>query len=166
LNKRTKLNDRGQAFSYDFLVAFFVFLVLMNIMYLTWNDNVDRIQDIRQFERIRFASSALADNFTLTPGKPSNWEHDIDTNFYGLVGDKYDLVQKKLDALSAKDYDRVKEALNIDEYEFTITVEQDKNTVYTFGQALSQPEYAAGVERVVTYNGKPAKLYLRIYQNQ
>ena len=162
--KGKRWNERGQAFSYDFFIAFFIFMVLINAMYLTWNDHVSRVQELRQVERIRFATSSLADNLTLTPGLPGNWEHGIDTNHYGLVDDKYRLAEDKLQAFAAKDYERVKEALNINEFEFLLTVLQDGNMVYSYGQGLPNPSRVIGVERVVTYHGRLAKFCLKLYQ--
>lgn len=159
------MNAKGQAFSYDFLVAFVIFLVLINAMYLSWSHNVTYMRDLREFERARFAATAVTDNLTLIPGKPSYWENDIDTNFYGLVDDEFDLSLEKLAAFSARDYNSVKEGLNIDEYEFVLTVEQDDNTVYSFGQGLPDPRFVIGLERVVKYDGRPAKLYFKLYQD-
>ena len=162
--KETWPNERGQAFSYDFFIAFFIFMILINAMYLTWNDHISRVQELKQTERIRFAASSIADNLTLSPGLPGNWEHGFDTNFYGLVEDKYHLAQDKLDAFAAKDYQGVKDALNINEFEFLVTVLQDGNTVYSYGQGHGNPARVIGVERVVTYDGRLAKFSLKLYQ--
>jgi hypothetical protein len=159
------MNEKGQAFSYDFLVAFIIFIVLINAMYLAWGNNVTHMRYTREFERARFAASTTVDNLTLLPGKPSYWENDIDTNYYGLVTDEYDLSLNKLNALAGRDYSTVKSGLNIDEYEFILTVVQDSNTVFSYGQGLPDPRFVIGIERVVTYNGRPAKLYFKLYQN-
>ena len=41
-----KINEQGQVFSYDFFVAFIIFLFLTAAMLLTWEHNVDRIREI------------------------------------------------------------------------------------------------------------------------
>lgn len=159
------MDSRGQAFSYDFLVAFIIFLLLINAMYLAWNHNVEHMRYIRQFERSRFAATAIVDNLTLLPGMPSYWENGVETDYYGLVTEPHDLSLDKLNAFASRDYDQVKEGMNIDEYEFFLTVVQDGNTVFSYGQGLSDPQFVIGLERVVKYDGRPAKLYFKLYQD-
>jgi len=161
----TSLNVRGQVFSYDFLVAFIIFIFLISAMYLTWNNQVTHMRYVRQFERARFAATAITDNLTLLPGKPSYWENNSDTNFYGLAVKPNELATGKLTAFASRDYEAVKESLNIDEYEFFLRIVQDGNTVYSYGQGLSDPQLVIGLERVVTYDGRPAKLYFKLYQD-
>ena len=159
------MNSRGQAFSYDFFVAFVIFLLLINAMYLTWSHNVEHMRYVRQFERTRFAASTIADNLTLLPGQPSYWDNNIETKFYGLATKPFDLSKGKLDEFSQRDYEQVKEGMNIDEYEFLLTVVQDGNTVFSYGQGLASPQFVIGLERVVRYDGRPAKLYFKLYQD-
>ena len=66
---------------------------------------------------------------------------------------------------SSENYEQtIKDKMNIEGFEFTFTLIQDGNSIIDKGFSLADPEFVIGIERVVEYDDRPAKVFFRLYQ--
>ena len=106
----------------------------------------------------------VLNNFVSTPGVPTNWENLVSVEMYGLAKKRNILSNEKVLAFNAADYNSIKEKMNIEGFEFTFTLIQDGNSIIDKGFSLADPEFVIGIERVVEYDDRPAKVFFRLYQ--
>ncbi len=145
LDKRKRLNKKGQIVIYDFLFGFIVFIVILTMITLIWFKASARIQlDQEQETKLRLARD-LSAIMTQTPGNPVRWELDStvwqSSNFtIGLASDNNVLSKQKWDtfvAMHNTPYDRsddIKSMLRLERYEYYIKIrDKQSNAIYTIG---------------------------------
>ena len=141
------LSLKGQIMSSDFLVAFFLFLILFIAVTIAWNGMLD--SSITDIERKYMESIAMriTDIFVKSPGYPSNWENR-EIVAIGLVDHDRRIDQAKLDAFMNMDYETSKDVLGIKGYDYFFRLVRNNVTKGYLGG-----ETAIFIERRVLYNG-------------
>lgn len=160
------MNRKAQTIGYEIFVAIFmlsiIFLHFLNSLTLLQKaeENFIRLSPI---QNSAYYSLAL---LTRTPGKPSNWEYDLNIQLLGLSKPNSPNVIdiNKLNKFLAMDYNDIKKFLRIEEYEFYFELTQN-STTYSVGD-LSQAnnaEYAISMQKIVDFNAQPAKARMILY---
>ncbi len=121
--------NKGQGSTIDLFasIAIFIVVVALVIYYYTYFSN--RVQRDLEYEELQIRAYRIADLLTKTPGDPSRWEalpgNPIDVNkisSLGLAINDRQLSKEKALNLTRIDYNDLKKLLNIEPYEFNITI--------------------------------------------
>lgn len=156
-------SEKGQVFSYDLLIAMAVFMILFFLLTVMFESNIEQMQESEEFKEMKLLAASAANNLILTPGRPSNWQKLSVVEDIGLVKYKRVILNSKLTAFNNINYDKAKNLMNLRDYEFYASIEQNNIKVFEKGSLVSTAEQAA-IYRVVEYNGKPARFYFVLYK--
>lgn len=166
--KPTALNigEKGQIFIYDAVFALAIFLLLFISLLAVWQSSFDSINDSRKLEEMKTKAINASDLLVFTKGSPDNW-HNIslnDVNSVGLVSSARVIDSNKLNAFQSSEYASLKNKMNLPEYDFHLSLEQDNAVVFEKGEQPGSEDFSVALLRIVDYKGKQAKLFLKIYE--
>lgn len=155
---------RGQVFSSDFAVAAAIFLFILTISVIAWNDLVDRTASAQ--DRLLNAEAAeRAVGALLSTGSPVDWPfaNASQMQIPGLAEKPGVLSQAKLDAFSALDYNATRTSLGLPRFDARISLMKGETTVL-LGPEPAADRSVAVAERTVALNGLPAVLRVEVWR--
>ncbi|MCB9358935.1 hypothetical protein H6503_03320 [Candidatus Woesearchaeota archaeon] len=168
-------NKKGQIVIYDFIFGFIIFIVLISITTLLWFTNGARVaQDLEQDTKLKIAHD-VAIILTNTPGDPDRWEYeslDYCKNLnctIGLALDNNvlseDKVSRFIEMASSPtvNYSRVKELLNIKEYDYQLIIRHKNGTIMSSSGIDPENNISASITRIVRIDGDTRKFEFTIY---
>jgi len=159
--RRSRIRQRGQVWSLDFVTSIVVFLVILMPLFFVWSYiNAQSTQQI-EFNSIESAALQISDSLVRTQGIPGNWNIS-NVRVIGLVSDENILNSTKVSSflsMGNSDYERTKSLLtgNYDFY-FSLT-DINGTSLGTIGNK-SEKGNVVPVERYCLYNGRIVKLQL------
>jgi len=154
---------RGQSSLIDLVMGFFIFTLIIASVFSAVNKNEKDFSKNNEIAEIKHSSFFSLKELTETQGFPLNWEelNENDANRIGLIK-RNQLDEDKLVAFSNMTYDKSKELLNLEGYDYFFIL--DGVDYITVGLApASQPEYLFSTKRIVNYKGSEAEIELQVY---
>lgn len=118
---------KAQATMTDLIMSAAVFIVLSAFILFYWTSATTRLEKLSSYEETQLKAIRIADELTKTPGNPTKWEtipnSQIDSiHSLGLATKDRILSDRKIFNLTRIPYDDLKELLNIEGYDFNITI--------------------------------------------
>jgi len=156
---------RGQVFSSDFAVAAAIFLFILTISVVAWNDLVDRTASAQ--DRLLNAEAAeRAMGALLSTGSPVDWPfaNASQMQIPGLAEKPGVLSQAKLDAFSVLDYNVARTSLGLPRFEARFSLTKGGETTVMLGSAPTADKSVAVAERTVALNGLPAVVRVEVWR--
>gem|GEM_PF-2364208 len=146
------MNQKGQMMSFDLMVAGFIFLLIIGAAFTTYQSQKTTMADQLSIQEMHF-SAINSLNSMLS-----------DQNCYngGLINEKNSLSQEKISCVNSLDYNSLKSALSIDEYEFTIRI-ADLNRIY-LQKGSTTTNRAVAVQRAGAIGSTPVKINFILYE--
>lgn len=157
--------QKGQSIPLDFMVALFLFLLLMTYFILLWDIYSVRYKE--QSARISTELSAIiiADQLVSSPGSPENWTlNATGAQSIGLAISPNRLDWGKAQAFSAVPYAYQKILLGSDK-EFYMKIEGTNGVLYfVTGAQPANASRAIEVVRVATLNSSAVFVKVQVYE--
>lgn len=158
---------RGQIVSYDLLVAVVVFLLIFTFSIVLWVDNLNKVVSEQALGEMQFAATELTDALISSQGNPSNWHILPSYDKIGLVEEKRVISIDRLNAFRSENYLTLKEKMNIEDYNFYITIDTDTNTVFEYPEgAIISGMHSLTVRRGIEYSGEIAVFSLTLFKEE
>ena len=155
--------EKGQIVAYDFLIGMLIFLVVFGFVQAKWQETENAMESQSLELELKRNTVNEAEKLVSTPGRPGNWESDpAGASEVGFAVYPGKIVKEKLSAFGLLDYDSQKKKMGLEQYGFYLKVEQEKTSFETGIDSNSGRAYST--QRVVEYNGKPARLSLKLYR--
>ena len=117
LSGKIKQEPRGQIFSSDLMVAFFLFIIIFSAIIIFWNNMIMFSSYDVENRYIESLAVEIADTMVRTGGYPSTWENSNATTI-GLAEWDRKIDSKKISAFIAMDYSQSKELMGIGGYDY------------------------------------------------
>ena len=164
---------RGQVVSTDLLVAFAIFIFIVDASILLWETELARVKELdsRNWaeEVARAASSQL-----LTPGEPSNWEfielNESSLRSFGLTSSSSVVEWEKVRRVGEMKgnqayYQTIKRALGLEccELWFGVTY-SNGTTVESFGNEPPKESPSVSIDRKALLNSSPVTVRLKVWR--
>jgi hypothetical protein len=167
------MHQRGQAVSFDFAIAIFVFVLAFVSLAALWQASLDDFINAREFQDMQTTAFLLSETLVETRGNPENWEHFSfqDVNVFGLAEKDRVLDREKilrLNSYLSADYDSTREKLRLPLYGIYIRIDSLDQGTADINMGVSPPEghFVANIRRIVDYNGSEAKFDVMLYLEQ
>ena len=145
---------RAQAFTYDLIVAAFIFILVVAFSLSIYTDQKVERQTQGDLQQMHL-KAVNAFNTILS---------DQNCNLGGLANERGFLSQTKIDCFNSQDYNSLKQSLPIQEYEFTIKITDTNSNTTILEKAQSTNKTAVAVQRVSTLNGQAIKGVFTIFE--
>jgi hypothetical protein len=145
---------RAQAFTYDLIVAALIFMLVVAFsLSLYTNQKIER-KDQGELQQMHL-KAVNAFNTILS---------DQNCNLGGIANERGNLSQTKISCFNSQDYNSLKQALLLEEYEFTIKITDTNTNSVTLQKGYATTKRAVSVQRVSTLNGVSQKGVFTIYE--
>jgi len=146
----------------EFVLAIaFATIILTSIASLKYLQD-QKISQNTEIGRMQSAAYAISDIFIKTPGIPPDWESNI-TNIsaIGLAINDRILDKSKVDTFTNLDYNLTKQKLKLS-YDYVFSIEHTNGTIIAESGTFPKKELVANSKRLVTYEGKPVILTIKL----
>ncbi len=164
------MDNKGQFFSPDLVIAIGVFVFSLALFWIASNAIFDQIELFNSRIEADEISHSLLNSLVLFSGQPISWENYSlnDINSFGLVHENNILDSNKvvrlINLLNSSDYASVKQKLGVGKYALKVNVLDSKGVIISNpsllsgGTIVSEPILKAAYTRIVYYNGGEALL--------
>ncbi|MFH1448062.1 MAG: hypothetical protein ABIG39_04305 [Candidatus Micrarchaeota archaeon] len=157
------LNNKGQFFSYDAIVATSIFLITLSIIMVYWWGMEGNTEN-RISRDVLTVSESL-----LSRGVPSDWQMGGETKRIGLIGEEGSAVVslekwEEFSRMAGKDYDELKYLLAT-EHDYLIEIRGECWENCSVGKEPPPDADVSRVTRLVVFNGKPASLRVSLWSD-
>ena len=158
------VNECGQVFSPDILIAVVIFLAALVFFYMGSN-SIFAQEDL--FELRSEADEVLhatMNSLVFSQGKPVNWDEDVVQNvsFFGLADERNIVDQNKIVTLINfldNNYLYTKERLGIGKFSFKLRViDFNGSVLYSSTRTFTNTRLEQGLRRIVSLNGTQVTL--------
>lgn len=148
--------ERGQAISIDFVMATFVFIILLIAINSVWYSNIVEIDQRSNLHRMISQARFVSDMLVNSSGYPVNWQSDMaNAQTLGLaeVSKPRKLSQAKLNAFFAGPYVTLQEKLGIEGFgcKFSL-LNTDETVISSIGEDFNGT-YLTIEDRVIRVGG-------------
>ena len=163
---RMPKSEKGQATMIDFMMALFIFIIVIGYLTTVWLINLSTIENNYVLDDMQRLAFQATDLLIRSEGLPSNWEvMDIDdVNRIGLAERDRVIDEQKLNSFKnlGAEYERVKQLLQIANYDFHFELQgaDDVNA----GLPCMAAAQKAVVKRAVNYKGSEAIVTFTLYK--
>jgi len=112
----------------DLIMSIAIFISIFAFVIFFWTSTTSRLERDINYEETQLRAIRIADQLTKTTGSPSRWEILVNTNEFnkieslGLATEDRSLSSLKLFNLTDIEYNEIIKLLNIEGYDFNITV--------------------------------------------
>ena len=136
--------------SYDFIVASFIFLLVISVLLIQWAHVSAQIDETRYINNL-IDKAYLASHVWFREGVPANWNK---TNVISLgLQDEYEFNQTKMNSLDDIGYEGVKALIGLEGLEFFFEVYDEENiTQFSFGSIPVNSRDVIRIKRVGIFN--------------
>ncbi|MFB6166850.1 MAG: hypothetical protein ABEJ62_01150 [Candidatus Nanohaloarchaea archaeon] len=144
------MSRRGQMFSTDFVASAFVFLVILNIAFFTWNTAYEQQSRFMEEKAMRQEAFHLASLMVRTPGYPEDW-NSTNVEIVGLAEPDHVIQDPKVQEMKDVGYSDLRAVMGLERTEFFLNV-----TTPSYSGTVGKPPTGAGdivvEERAVIVN--------------
>jgi len=152
--------NKGQTFSFDFLIALTIFLISFSLLMLFWNFTNLQISEKRRLEDLTDSALSLSEIFFIE-GVPEYWSRE-NVRVIGL-SNKNRINYTKLSFLSKMGYEDVKKKLNFN-FNFAFVLRNESSMIYFFGLNPNEASNAVKVERIGILNSSPIIIEVIVWE--
>jgi len=166
------INQKGQIFSTDLMMASIVFLFIL-VLAVTYSNTVANRVSLFESDAERQTSAAIAANaLVYSTGSPSSWENLSgleNVSSLGLVSSKNMIDRQKLQRLvdlNATNYDDVRALIGLSKYNVKISILrlQNKQSIEEWGMNPGLQDTVTAVNRIAFYNGENVIVRLKVFE--
>jgi hypothetical protein len=151
-NNFNKIGSKGQAMSFDIIIASFIFLLLIASALTVYNTQQTSLQEQNTLQEMHLAATNAL-NTILT---------DQNSTRGGIVNEKIQLSQNKINDFNSMDYNTLKSNLALDQYEFYIKIYDYNST--TLEKGFTNSNRAVSIQRIAQLNSKAKKVLFTLYE--
>jgi hypothetical protein len=136
--------------SYDFIVASFIFLLVVSVLLIQWTRVTIQIDETRYVDNLAEKAYSTSDAW-FREGVPRDWD---ETNVISLgLQDKYEFNQTKMDRLTDIGYENIKALIGIVGLDYFFEVyDENNNTCFSFGLPPTNSMDVVKVKRIGILN--------------
>lgn len=151
-------SNKGQLFSYDFIVSAVLFLFFFSTFFFVWDYLNRQVAWQSELRDIQERASLLSDVLVRTDGYPVNWT-SANVETMGLAGEDGIIDQSRLSALNATNYSTARDVMGLGRrYELYLQLNDTANrTIFVYGQPVSSPKVAVPINRYVLYDNSTSR---------
>ncbi|MBI2668037.1 hypothetical protein HYX17_04705 [Candidatus Woesearchaeota archaeon] len=156
--------SKAQLSSMELIIGVFVFMVIFVFLFSTFNSYNNKLNNnLEDNEKQRLASQ-VTDSLIKTQGIPEDWEsNNLDIKEIGLVNKDRIINQTKLMELEDIDYNELKSIMNIQKYDFNLTIKFSNNDVISGVGVPITGKKITTTRRFAVYNKKEAIIDLTLF---
>ena len=160
--------SRGQATLIDILFGSFIFILLFTAMISFFSENYSNTQTQQLQTDLESKAFEVTDQLIRFEGLPANWETNStinDVNLFGIASRDRVIDENKLSKLSSfaiADYNKVKQKLNIGQYDFILDLTGTDSISIGINPASNATIVV--VRRIVYYKGAEANVKFTLYK--
>ena len=145
------MSKQGQLISIDFIGSVVIFFILLTTLFLFWNTSTTKFNNNLERDKLLFTLVKITDLFVEHQGIPTNW-NVTNVQVIGLVEKDRTLDTNKLIFFKNLTYNRTRQLLNIEPYEFYFRIIDRNGAIVTAqNQAMEVGSFTPSVkEPVVT----------------
>lgn len=165
------LNNKGQIFTTDLIVALTVLLFILVISATSFGLIQNSLNEEEFYAEMQEKAVNASQVLVATKGNPDSWVKLNDLtgiNSIGLAKENNVLDENKVDTLvdwNALKYEEIKEVLGLQKYDFYFKItEMDEHTVREFGILPGAEEKTILVERYILFQGTERKFILGVFK--
>jgi len=153
---------KGQV-QFDYIVAFFIFIiVIFFIAFISFRPISGSTSNLEETRTIRM-SNRVSELLIKTKGIPDDWEDDPDNVVrLGLASEPWVLDLNKVNNISSLNYSQIKEALDLDGYQFFLKVESAASYV-SVGDMPNNIDHVSMINRYAVLEGETAIVAIGIW---
>ena len=158
-------HKKSQIVMTDLVVAVFIFLFLVLLVFSMWSFQNMRLQDNLNFEDMQVKAFQISNILVKSKGTPTDWENNYTTaEMVGLAEQDRILSKVKVTNFTKMPYSNVSTLLKLGKYNTSLNISDlDGNTVTSFGNKTSGKNVVE-IKRFVRYNDQTNILSLRIWE--
>lgn len=162
------MHNRGQATLIDLLFGIFIFILLFTVLASFFSTNYSNTQKQQLQTDLESKAFEATDQLIRFQGLPSNWEtlsSIDDVNLFGIALRDRVIDENKLARLSSlalTDYNKVKQKLNIGQYDFILDLTGKDNV--SIGISPASNATTIVIRRIVYYKGAEANVKFTLYK--
>ncbi len=160
-DKTLLIKQKGQFFSPDLIIAMFIFVLAISFFFVSSENAYKQISYFEDVKKIEEVAHTTMNFLVYSPGIPANWQYNEninDVNFLGLVDERNQLSQSKLEKFVEffdVDYASAKQKIGLREFDFKLTViDSNSQTIFLTGEESTTLKSLV-YDRSMYYLGKP-----------
>ena len=157
---------KGQAVLLDFILAFFVFILVWVFLMSQFDSKITETEKINDLQIMKLKSTQVLENLVKSKGYPNNWETLTisDLNSVGLAITDRSLSEEKLSAFSnfSIDYYELKAKMSLEEYDFYFVFTGVDSVTAGIDSVDNANEII--LHRIVNYKGEVGDVMLKVYK--
>jgi len=166
------LNEKGQIFSVDMIVASVVFLFILTLIIVFSGDISNRVSLVQEHNLREEAALHAASSLVYSPGSPANWENVSDLNNVSSIGiaETRNLIDSdklaRLVDLNQTNYVGVKDLLGLSKYDLKIDLirMQNSQVISEFGLNPDVNKSVTTANRFAYYNNENVILRVKVFE--
>jgi len=138
--KKTRIFRQGQLFSLDLVISIVAFIMVFIFIVSIWSIYTIRLNENVASEELQLLAFQITDLLMKSRGEPNNWENNPDNvSVIGLHLNPGYLDGNKVNAFLSLDYNKIKEAFNIERFDCDFKVlDTDGNLLNDTGLSPDQ----------------------------
>jgi len=162
--KCCSVNEKGQVFSPDILVAVIIFLAALVFFYIGSNSIFAQEDLFELRSEVDEVLHSTMNSLVFSQGKPVNWDEGPvqNTSFFGLADERNIVDQNKIVTLINfldNNYLYTKERLGIGKFSFKLRViDFNGSILYSSTRTFTNTRLEQGLRRIVSLNGTQVTL--------
>lgn len=155
-----RINQRGQFFSPDLIIALIVFIIILAFFFVTSHAVATQIDLYYQKNEIEEVSHTILNPLVLFGGEPYNWELQTfsDLNRVGLAKEKNILDPQKVDKFIEfldNNYTALKSKMSLGKFDLKFELQDFNGSIIKEGGTISQDFLSRIVQkRTASYNNR------------
>lgn len=158
-------SNKGQIVITDLFIAVAVFVILMTIITVTWNLYSIRLEITFSYDDMVVRGFQISDSLVKSPGNPEDWEKNASgVNQIGLANDDHILSQEKVSAFLGMSNEDIKNALNVNLYDFYFVIREAEGTVLISKGNIPSGKYTVNLARIVQYADKTRVMEIALWK--
>ncbi len=150
------MHKKSQVFTTDFLLAFFIFSVLVIITMMYWNNYNSKLEKSAEFNIINTEAFQISNALIKSKGSPEDWSQD-NVKVIGLAESDRVLSEDKINLFVSMPINKTKEIFQMHNFNFLFILRKfNEDVILSYGYNKSSPLRSISVRRYVTYNNGDA----------
>ena len=155
---------KSQVFTIDFLLASFIFSVLVIITMLYWNNYNAKLEHDIKSNLLETKAFQISNVLVKSEGSPKSWNPD-NVQVIGLAESDRVLSLEKVNSFASMPINKTKRLLQTHNFNFSFVLKDTGGDIISsYGDNISNPVISINIRRYVLYNDEEAVVEFSMWE--
>ena len=156
---------KGQVWSADIITASIIFLIIMLLFIISWNQIGYNWDNSLNQDKLYVAALFASDSIISKSGGDWETQGDLESaSSFGLVDERNKLNNRKLEALQTANLTIVRQKLGVEQYNLFINITNESTSYYQIGSVPDEFNKTVVMERLAILNESIVKVRIYLWE--